>query len=208
VRAGSGTDIGLTSLENGLQQYRVTAGHVAVDAQRMPKGQAIEIDTPQGAFTIDQPGYYRVDVDDQRTTFVTRRGGRASVVPASGDEQDIAADSQVTLEGTDSAKLATARAPESDEWDRWNLDRGRARPEKPRSAQYVPPDVAGADELDEAGDWREEPEYGHVWAPRGVRPAGCRTRRATGCGTRTMDGRGSTMHRGAGRRSTTVAGST
>jgi len=171
VRAGSGTDLGLTSVENGLQQYRVTGGHVAVDAQRMPKGEAIELDTPQGAFTIDQPGYYRVDVDDQRTTFVTRRGGRASVVPASGDEQDVAPDSQVTLEGTDNAKLAAGRAPEADEWDRWNLDRGHARPEKPRSAQYVPADVAGADELDEAGDWREEPEYGHVWVPHGV-PAG------------------------------------
>jgi uncharacterized membrane protein YgcG len=171
VRAGSGTDIGLTSLENGVQQYRVTAGHVAVDAQRMTKDQAIEIDTPQGAFTMDRPGYYRIDVDDQRTTFVTRRGGRASVVPATGGEQDIAADSQVTLEGTDNPQLATARAPEADEWDRWNLDRGRARPEKARSAQYVPPDVAGADELDDAGDWREEPQYGHVWVPHGV-PAG------------------------------------
>ena len=171
VRAGSGTDIGLTSLENGVQQFRVTAGHVAVDAQRMPKDQAIELDTPQGAFTIDRPGYYRVDIDDQRATFVTRRGGHATVVPASGDEQDIAADSQVTLTGTDNPQLATAQAPETDEWDRWNLDRGRARPEKPRSAQYVPPDVAGADELDDAGDWREEPQYGHVWVPHAV-PAG------------------------------------
>ena len=69
------------AVDPDLVQLKVTSGHVTVDAKRMPQGRAIEIDTPGAAFTIDQPGYYRSDVDDQRTTFLTRRGGRASVVP-------------------------------------------------------------------------------------------------------------------------------
>jgi len=168
VRAGSDTELGVASLDNDLVQLDVKGGHAAVDARAMVEGQAIELDTPTAAFTIDRPGYYRVDVDDDRTTFVTRRGGEASVVPANGESSDIGADQQVTLEGTDNPELKTASAPDVDEWDRWNMDRTAQRPERPASAQYVPPDVAGTDDLDRNGEWREEPEYGHVWVPHGV----------------------------------------
>ena len=34
----------------------------------------------------------------------------------------------------------------------------------------MPPEIAGADDLDRYGDWREQPRYGHVWVPRDVRP--------------------------------------
>ena len=79
VRGGSGTEIGLESLERDFVQLKVTAGHVALDLRERELGRTIEVDTPQGAFTIDRPGYYRVDVDENRTTFLTRRGGASSV---------------------------------------------------------------------------------------------------------------------------------
>src|SRR5437870_7395108 len=162
VRAGAGTELSLESLDPDLVQFKVTYGHVAVDAQRMPQGRAIEIDTPNGAFTIDQPGYYRADIEDERTTFLTRRGGRASVVPGNGEATDMSPDQQVVLTGTDTPELATNAAPEPDEWDRWNLDRTIQAPESSPSSRYVPPDVAGADDLDRHGSWRDTPEYGPV----------------------------------------------
>jgi len=165
VRAGSGTELGLESLEAGLVQFKVTAGHAAVDARQIPRGRAIEIDTPNAAFTIDRPGYYRVDVDQEHTTFVTRQGGQASVVPANGESTDVAPDQQVVLEGTETPRLETAAAPEPDDWDRWNLDRTGRLPESSASARYVPPDVPGTEDLDRYGSWRDVPRYGHVWAP-------------------------------------------
>jgi len=36
------------------------------------------------------------------------------------------------------------------------------------SARYVSRDVPGYSDLDDYGDWREEPEYGAVWYPRSV----------------------------------------
>src|SRR5437867_12089388 len=66
VRAGSGTELSLESLETELAQFKLTSGHAGVDARRLTAGRAIEIDTPNGAFTIDHPGYYRVDVDESR----------------------------------------------------------------------------------------------------------------------------------------------
>ena len=72
------------------------------------------------------------------------------------------------LEGTDTAKVSVNAAPAADEWDRWNDDRTGRRAERPRGAEYVPPVVAGVDDLDAYGDWRDEPQYGHVWIPRDV----------------------------------------
>src|SRR5213593_4723449 len=115
VRAGAGTELGLESLEADLQQFKLTSGHAAVDARRLPSGQAIEIDTPNGAFTIDRPGYYRIDVDENRTTFSTRRGGQATLVPANGEATDVGPDKQVVLEGADTPQLAMNPAPEPDE---------------------------------------------------------------------------------------------
>ena len=56
VRGGSGTELGLESLEDNVTQFSVTAGHASVDARAIPAGRAIEVDTPNGAFTIDRPG--------------------------------------------------------------------------------------------------------------------------------------------------------
>src|SRR5215470_13647566 len=74
VRGSAGTNLGLESLENDFVQFKVTGGHAAIDVRDRDLGRTIEVDTPQGAFTIDKPGYYRVDVDENRTTFIDRGG--------------------------------------------------------------------------------------------------------------------------------------
>ena len=91
-------------------------------------------------------GYYRLDVDD-RTTFRIRRG-LATVIPAGGEATDLAENSQVILEGTESATVTESAAAAVDAWDRWNDDRDTRLTQRSRSARYVSSDVAGVDELD------------------------------------------------------------
>jgi hypothetical protein len=170
VRAGTATEIDLTSLDPGYTQFRITGGHAALDLTRLPGGQTIEVDTPNAAFTINRPGYYRVDVDENRTAFSAARGGAATVMPAAGETTDVAENQQIILDGTDTVQVNLNAAPAPDAWDRWNYDRTAQLGEAPRSAQYVPPEIAGADDLDRYGDWREQPRYGHVWVPRDMRP--------------------------------------
>jgi len=168
VRAGSGTELGIESLETGYLQLRVPSGHAAVDLRRLPGGQQIEIDTPNGAFLIDHTGYYRFEVDAAATRFSARRGGLARVVPAGGDEMEVGSSQQVVVSGTEPATISRVAPSADDAWDRWNADRTAQLGEQPRSAQYVPPDVAGIDDLDRYGDWRETPTHGNVWVPRDV----------------------------------------
>ena len=167
VRAWGDSQLGLENHEPDFLQIKVAAGHVSLDLRALEGGRTVELDTPAAAFTIDRPGYYRVDVAPDRTSFVTRRGGTASMTPGGGEAVRIATSEQVVLTGTGPSAVQTFVAPEQDVWDRWNYARTEALVDTV-SARYVPPTVSGVDDLDQHGNWRVVPEYGSVWVPEGV----------------------------------------
>ena len=170
VRAGGETDLGLEDVEPDFQQLKVTAGHVALDLRSLERGHTVELDTPHLAVTIEQAGYYRADVDDEATTFSSRRGGRASVVPAGGEALDVGPNEEAIVKGTESPQVERYAAPKLDAWDRWNYERSDQLL-NPKSARYLPEGVSGGDDLDHYGRWHTEPDYGAVWVPSAV-PAG------------------------------------
>ncbi len=167
VRAWGDSQLGLENHEPDFLQIKVAAGHVSLDLRSLDGGRTVELDTPAAAFTIERPGYYRVDVAPDRTSFVTRRGGTASMAPAGGQAVSIATSEQVVLAGGVAPTVQTFVAPEQDVWDRWNYARTEALVDTV-SARYVPQTVAGVDDLDQHGNWRVVPEYGSVWVPEGV----------------------------------------
>ena len=170
LRAWAGTAVGLMNQEPDFLQIKVTAGHAALDLRALDQGRVVELNTPNAAFTIQHPGYYRVHVSGERTSFVSRRGGRAIVTPAQGQAASIAASEEVVIEGDDAPRVASYAAPPLDEWDRWNYARTDYLAEAV-SARYVSPGVYGVSDLDRYGRWRVVPEYGSVWVPTSV-PSG------------------------------------
>jgi len=167
VRAWANTQIGLTNQEPDFVQFKVTTGHASFDVRTIEPGRTIEIDTPNAAFTIEQAGYYRVDVNPDQTSFITRRGGRAAVTPASGQAASVNPSEEVVVSGGESPRVASYVAPQLDEWDRWNYARTDALVEAV-SARYVSSDVYGVRDLDRYGTWRVVNSYGSVWVPSGV----------------------------------------
>jgi hypothetical protein len=167
VRAGADTQIGLENQEPEFLQFKVTGGFASLDVRTLDPGSTVEVDTPNAAFSIDHAGYYRVDVDEEHTSFVTRRGGRATAIPAGGEAVDIASSEEVVIEGTASPQVSSYAAPQLDPWDKWNYARTEHLLDAV-SARYVPPGVYGVDDLDSQGTWRVVPDYGAVWVPRGV----------------------------------------
>jgi hypothetical protein len=171
VRAGEKAELGLTTLEPDFLQLRITAGTVALDLRTLSPGQSFELDTPNAAFKIEQPGFYRIAIGDDVTAFTTRRGGLASATVATGETVQIAANEQLQVHGTLQPEVQTYAAPDLDSWDRWNYARSEPREGVgSQSASYVPADVYGAQDLDRYGDWQVEPTYGPVWYARGVGP--------------------------------------
>ena len=136
----------------------------------MDPGHTVEVDTPQAAFTIEAPGYYRVDVNGERTSFITRRSGRATMTPAGGQAVSIAPSEEVVLDAAAAPAVQSFVAPQLDDWDNWNYVR-TDRLLDSTSSRYVGSTVYGVDDLDHYGNWRVVPSYGSVWVPDAV-PAG------------------------------------
>jgi uncharacterized protein DUF6600 len=167
VRGWGDTQLGLVNQEPDFLQLKVTAGHVSLDLRSVEPGHTVEIDTPAAAFTIDAPGYYRVDVSPERTTFITRRSGRATMTPAGGQAVAIAPSEEIVLESAPAPSIQSFVAPALDVWDTWNYTRTEELIDS-MSARYVPAGVYGVDDLDHYGAWRVVPTYGPVWVPSAV----------------------------------------
>ena len=167
VRAWGDTQLGLVNHEPDFLQIKVTSGHVSLDLRSIDAGRTVELDTPHAAFTIERPGYYRVDVTQNASSFTARRAGQATMTPAGGQAVAIAASEEVVLEGAPTPTVRSYVAPELDAWDRWNYARTDDLLDA-ISSRYVSAGVYGVDDLDHYGDWRVVPSYGAVWVPQAV----------------------------------------
>ena len=204
IRADDDTQLTLMNQTADFIQFKVASGRVSFDLRTLPAGYTVEVDTPNAVFTIDRSGYYRVDVNGD-VHFITRRGGRAMMVPAGGQAMSIQPSEEIVVRNGAVARAETYVAPELDRWDRWNYERTDNLLDAV-SERYLPSGIAGASDLDHYGRWRVVGEYGPVWVPDACRRGGRPTAPADGCGTRTTSGPGLTMRRGAGRPTTMGAG--
>jgi len=170
LRLNSRTAFEFLNLDDSTVQIRLTEGSLNVRLRSLGEGETFEVDTPNLAFSLLRTGVYRIDVNpDTTTTVVTVRGGEGEVTGAN-QAFPVRPGEQTRVVGADSPSFDTLGAPAPDEWDDWCGARDRREDQSP-SARYVSRDMVGYQDLDGNGDWRTVPDYGAVWAPRGV-PAG------------------------------------
>ena len=167
VRAWANTQLGLVNQEPGFLQFKVTTGYASFDLRTIGPGTTVEVATPNAALSIEHAGYYRVDVAGDRTSFITRRGGQATITSAGGEAVVITPSEEVVVEGTSSPRLTSYVAPRLDAWDKWNYARSNTHLDAV-SARYVSPGTYGVPDLDRFGTWRTVPTYGPVWIPTTV----------------------------------------
>jgi len=88
--------------------------------------------------------------------------------PAGGSAYTIHSNEYDTFTGTQPLEADSQPLNyEQDDFEAWSSDRDTRYRRSP-SARYVSPDVIGYEDLDNQGDWGDDPEYGHVWYPNGV----------------------------------------
>ena len=167
IRISSETGVSFLNLNDRTVQIQLAQGSLNVHARRLDGGDALEIDTPNLAFTLHRPGEYRVDVDPGgNTTVVTVREGEGDAT-GGGSEYHMDSGDRVTFTGTDTLTFDGGQARGFDEFDNWCRSRDDHE-ERAQSARYVSRDVIGYDDLDDNGEWRNVPDYGNVWFPTHV----------------------------------------
>jgi hypothetical protein len=166
IRLFHSTGFSFLNLNDNVTQVRLSEGTILVRVRHLDDNETYEIDTPNLAFSITRPGSYRVNVDEGGdATSIRVRDGEGQVT-GGGASYSVRTHDDAVFSGTDqlSADVQDLSA-DYDEFDTWSANRDR-RWEHSRSAQYVSQDVVGYEDLDDHGDWRDSPEYGHVWYPR------------------------------------------
>ncbi len=167
VRASATTDLTIATLNDRFMQLGLGQGAIRVRVYELLSGDSVEIDTPNGALLLQQPGDYRVETyPDNGTTFVIVNNGVLEVRGGAVLEK-VGSGHAVKLTGTDPINVAFMSMPASDAFDQWVWERDR-RVAASASAQYVGRGTPGYADLDVYGTWDEHPKYGHVWYPTGV----------------------------------------
>src|SRR6266853_2010595 len=163
IRLGATTGFSFLNLDDNTTQMQVTAGTLIVHVRDL-QGQTYEVDTPNIALSLQQPGTYRVEVNDAGDTTVVKVSEGQAQAAGGGQSVAIGAQQSVRFTGTDTLSFQSASLGAPDDLDGWSAGRERQLQDSP-SRQYVADDVAGTQDLDTNGRWEETPDYGYVWAP-------------------------------------------
>lgn len=169
LRMDGDTDFGMLNLNDNLAQVELTQGTLNLSVRNLDQGQSYEIDTPTLALVVNQPGIYRVDVDDNGTgTRVTVFNGQATVYGENNAQHDVFAGRSYQFEDSSLAGLMITDIGSGDAFDNWCNERDQQYAQSGASQQYVSDDMVGYQDLDQYGGWQDSPDYGAVWYPSQV----------------------------------------
>jgi len=168
LRAGQMTDVTLTAVTDTLTQFGLAQGSVHLHSFGLDPGTTLELDTPNVAVTVLQPGDLRVDVDAANdTTVVTVLAGQAQV-NGNGLELVMQPGESLLLSGSNPVSAQNVRPPRPDALDRFSTDRDGVYAGEAGESQYLNTETIGAEDLAGYGSWDQDPDYGAVWYPSGV----------------------------------------
>jgi hypothetical protein len=163
LRLSANSNFGFLNLNDSIVQMSLNEGSLEIRLRRLDQNDGYEIDTPNGAVTLQRAGEYRVDVDPSRNaTWVTVRNGGAQMYQ-DGASQSISPHQSVYFQDG-VAPSVNAENPR-DDFDAFVLARDNAEDALPRDGDYVPDTMVGYQDLYAYGHWVDDPLYGWVWVP-------------------------------------------
>jgi hypothetical protein len=143
VRLGSKTGITFLTLDDRSTQIRLAEGSLIVRVRHLDDDDSYEVDTPNLAFTVLQPGEYRIDVSEDGTQTVTSVFHGRGRVTGGGLTYTVVADQSATFTGDEQHldyDLGQVRG--RDNFDEWAFDRDN-REDRADSANYVSREMTG-----------------------------------------------------------------
>ncbi len=164
------SSVTVLNIDDRIAQFQLSQGTLNLRVWRLAPSQQIEIDTPNIAVVIREPGNYRIEVNPREvSTELLVREGRASAY-GEGRAFRVGTARGYRFYDTRLADFDVAEPRALGEFDRWAAARD-VRYKRSTSSRYVSRDLIGFEDLDEFGTWRNVPDYGNAWFPSRV-PAG------------------------------------
>ncbi len=167
LHLGPKTGITFLALDDNTTQVRLAQGSLIVRVRHVDDDDTYEIDTPNLAFTLLQPGEYRVDVSEDGSQSITTVWHGRGRVTGGGFTYNVIAGQSATFTGGDHLDYDLEQVPAQDDFDGWAFDRD-TREDQADSANYVSREMTGYEDLDDNGTWSYVPGYGECWQPGAV----------------------------------------
>ena len=167
IRLGAKTGITFLALDDNTVQVRLAQGSLIVRVRHVDDDDTYEIDTPNLAFTLLQPGEYRVDVSEDGSQSITTVWHGRGRVTGGGFTYNVIAGQSATFVGADHLNYDLEQVASQDDFDSWAFDRD-SREDQADSANYVSREMTGYEDLDDSGTWSYVPGYGECWQPIAV----------------------------------------
>jgi hypothetical protein len=158
-----GTELDVTNLNDQVSQMSVPQGRLYLHLRQLEAGQSFEIDLPQGAVWLLQPGSYDVDagtatqparvaVFDGSARFV---GGATDIGIKAGDAAVLSGSNPVAAQIEHATPDAFVTACRARDYNQKQL----------AAPYYISAQMTGYADLDHYGAWQSNPQYGEVWYP-------------------------------------------
>jgi hypothetical protein len=155
------------NLTDDIKQFYLGEGAASFNIKRLRSDEVIEIDTPNVSVTLDEPGIYRITVDEDGNSRILARRGSATV--AASGRQIAVENREIRVYGIDSPRYEFVGLPAIDPFDRWVADRDQRFERSYADAyRYASDEIIGVEELSDHGRWEQIPEYGYAWTPTNV----------------------------------------
>ena len=167
VRLDGAAALDIGQLDDNTTRLTLSEGTMNLRVRNLYPGEQVEIDTPNLALTVQQPGSYRLEVDPRfGTTRVAARSGAATLYGENAESLALVANGQVmAFAGRNLSQSGLAAPLQADGFDQWADARDRAE-DQSISARYVSREIPGYQQLDSFGGWQNDATYGAVWLPR------------------------------------------
>ena len=167
IRLGPETSLTFLDLGDRVTQLRLSMGSLFFRVRHFGGDDAFEVDAPNLAFNVNQPGEYRLDVNQNGDQTIATVWHGAGEVTGSGDSYRLQAGQEGTFSGTDQLSYDVEAIGDQDDFGRWAMSRDQ-REDRARSREYVSDEMTGYEDLDDYGQWHQVEGYGNVWSPQGV----------------------------------------
>src|SRR5471032_1674991 len=163
IRVDGDSDLEVTQLDDDHLQLRLNYGTASVHIKNPDLLRGFELTTPEARVTMLEPGTLRVDAERVYDTSQISALSGAARVDGAGSVLTLSAGRQADV-GLQDVRTSLANRDAFDGWAE-SIDR---RDDAAIASRYVSTDITGYEELDQNGTWRDNPEYGALWAPRNV----------------------------------------
>ncbi|HEY3698698.1 MAG TPA: DUF6600 domain-containing protein [Spongiibacteraceae bacterium] len=166
IRADHDSEIDMAQLDDDATLLRVDQGVVNVHVQASTHAR-FAVMTPHGQVDLIKPGNYHVEVDDANANDhapqvrITTLEGEAHIDTARA-ALEIRPGESAIIDG-DPIDVTLVEGNATD-FDNWALSREQ-REQDQIATRYVSPEMTGYADLDRAGRWADDPDYGTVWYP-------------------------------------------